>query len=91
MQRQEPYAGSTGNRASRAPRDYPEGVNQAPYPPKVALEFLHGGFDVISTPTHKLTKVVHSDAFWMRANDPSAGSPTETLLRLLLPLSDKVH
>ena len=28
---------------------------------------------------------------WMRANDPSAGSPTETLLRLLLPLSDKVH
>ena len=27
----------------------------------------------------------------MRANDPSAGSPTETLLRLLLPLSDKVH
>ena len=27
----------------------------------------------------------------MRANDPSAGSPTETLLRLLLPLSDKLH
>ena len=27
----------------------------------------------------------------MHANDPSAGSPTETLLRLLLPLSDKVH
>ena len=25
------------------------------------------------------------------ANDPSAGSPTETLLRLLLPLSVKVH
>lgn len=24
-------------------------------------------------------------------NDPSAGSPTETLLRLLLPLSDKVR
>ena len=23
--------------------------------------------------------------------DPSAGSPTETLLRLLLPLGDKVH
>jgi hypothetical protein len=23
--------------------------------------------------------------------DPSAGSPTETLLRLLLPLDDKVH
>ena len=27
----------------------------------------------------------------MCVNDPSAGSPTETLLRLLLPLSDKVH
>ena len=26
-----------------------------------------------------------------RVNDPSAGSPTETLLRLLLPLSDKVY
>ena len=25
------------------------------------------------------------------SNDPSAGSPTETLLRLLLPLSDKVY
>jgi hypothetical protein len=25
------------------------------------------------------------------ANDPSAGSPTETLLRRLLPLSDKIH
>ena len=25
----------------------------------------------------------------MRVNDPSAGSPTETLLRLLLPLNDK--
>ncbi|KAK9080926.1 hypothetical protein Syun_031892 [Stephania yunnanensis] len=24
-------------------------------------------------------------------NDPSAGSPTETLLRLLLPLNDKVR
>jgi hypothetical protein len=24
-------------------------------------------------------------------NDPSAGSPTETLLRLLLPLSDQVY
>ena len=26
----------------------------------------------------------------MFGNDPSAGSPTETLLRLLLPLDDKV-
>ena len=29
---------------------------------------------------------------WLESvNDPSAGSPTETLLRLLLPLSDEVH
>ena len=27
----------------------------------------------------------------VHTNDPSAGSPTETLLRLLLPLSDKVY
>jgi hypothetical protein len=27
---------------------------------------------------------------WVRVNDPSAGSPTETLLRLLLPLNDQV-
>ena len=29
--------------------------------------------------------------FRICANDPSAGSPTETLLRLLLPLSVKIH
>lgn len=28
--------------------------------------------------------------FFSSVNDPSAGSPTETLLRLLLPLNDKV-
>ena len=28
---------------------------------------------------------------WISVNDPSAGSPTETLLRLLLPLSDTVY
>jgi hypothetical protein len=30
-------------------------------------------------------------SFDIRFNDPSAGSPTETLLRLLLPLSDKIY
>jgi hypothetical protein len=29
--------------------------------------------------------------FFICVNDPSAGSPTETLLRLLLPLNDKVY
>ena len=31
------------------------------------------------------------ELYWISVNDPSAGSPTETLLRLLLPLSDKVY
>ena len=34
---------------------------------------------------------VHGVGMGDRVNDPSAGSPTETLLRLLLPLSDKVY
>jgi hypothetical protein len=29
-------------------------------------------------------------AHYAKDNDPSAGSPTETLLRLLLPLNDQV-
>ncbi len=34
---------------------------------------------------------VNCKGFWIvSVNDPSAGSPTETLLRLLLPLNDKV-
>ena len=34
---------------------------------------------------------IHKGIIGCCANDPSAGSPTETLLRLLLPLSVKVH
>ena len=56
-------------------------------------ELLHGGSAPRrvqpSPPSHSHGKftLVGLDS----ANDPSAGSPTETLLRLLLPLSDKVH
>ena len=32
-----------------------------------------------------------SEACAAGVNDPSAGSPTEALLRLVLPLSDKVY
>ena len=39
----------------------------------------------------KATVTSQWSEFGYRVNDPSAGSPTETLLRLLLPLSDKVH
>ena len=41
--------------------------------------------------TQTLTKEFTGMCLDVCANDPSAGSPTETLLRLLLPLSDKVH
>ena len=44
---------------------------------------------------HICTVLIEKSCFDVTAmicsNDPSAGSPTETLLRLLLPLSDKVH
>ena len=40
--------------------------------------------------THAKTQEIYSHE-WNHANDPSAGSPTETLLRLLLPLNDKVY
>ena len=39
--------------------------------------------------TPKFTGLLFQAAF--HVNDPSAGSPTETLLRLLLPLNDKVQ
>ena len=40
--------------------------------------------------TQTLTKEFTEMCLDVCANDPSAGSPTETLLRLLLPLNDKV-
>ena len=36
------------------------------------------------------SKTVRNGVGGKTGNDPSAGSPTETLLRLLLPLNDKV-
>ena len=41
-------------------------------------------------PVTYLFKEIYVSKVWMRGNDPSAGSPTETLLRLHLPLNDKV-
>ena len=44
---------------------------------------------------HCLSTAAATEGFvelsWISVNDPSAGSPTETLLRLLLPLSDMVY
>jgi hypothetical protein len=39
----------------------------------------------------RLQHVGMFELVWISVNDPSAGSPTETLLRLLLPLSDLVY
>ena len=53
------------------------------------MEEVHHRVAQPSPPSHSQGKftLIGLDS----ANDPSAGSPTETLLRLLLPLSDKVH
>ena len=67
--------------------------------PAVALEYAVALSNHTPPPPSSGHRVVNSKAAhtnrsrWQIgcANDPSAGSPTETLLRLLLPLSDKVH
>ena len=51
-------------------------------PNQATTEAIHKG---------KVSKKKCTMKFRMCANDPSAGSPTETLLRLLLPLSDEVY
>ena len=52
------------------------------------------GLGVVKAPELALEKsgqnVVRKVGIGYSGNDPSAGSPTETLLRLLLPLNDKV-
>ena len=50
-----------------------------------------GSRSEIPNPVQRLINGSSQWIGWIRVNDPSAGSPTETLLRLLLPLSDKVH
>ena len=83
-----PEAGGSQNRKEvTRPQD-----ERAPIQPQTTLDLLHEGIDAEHLLPHtEAHGKMHSDIDWMRANDPSAGSPTETLLRLLLPLSDKVH
>ena len=50
-------------------------------------ESMHGEQE---TSPHTPHRRIHKSVIGTCANDPSAGSPTETLLRLLLPLNDKV-
>jgi hypothetical protein len=51
-------------------------------------------FSIKATPKRRNTSLFHrSEGSKVKRpfnNDPSAGSPTETLLRLLLPLNDQV-
>ena len=57
-----------------------------------AREHLHEGtaqHRYIHTQT--LTKTMHRGIVGTCANDPSAGSPMETLVRLLRPRSEQVH
>ena len=54
-------------------------------------ELVHEVKQKLSRSAQKLINGSSQWNGWIRVNDPSAGSPTETLLRLLLPLSDKVH
>ena len=63
---------------------------------KLHTRKLQGVYGRVKIQTHPrrmssyLRKTIHSVG-WIIFNDPSAGSPTETLLRLLLPLNDKVQ
>ena len=52
------------------------------------LSFFRLGLSWIACALQQIGLV---ELVWISVNDPSAGSPTETLLRLLLPLSDKVY
>lgn len=49
-------------------------------------------FSSVSLSSRRLLRAVRGTERWTSGyvNDPSAGSPTETLLRLLLPLNDQV-
>jgi hypothetical protein len=62
--------------------------NAAINPPKVVTHYL------IQTQTEQEAcnkPIVSKDSSVPTDNDPTAGSPTVTLLRLLLPLNDKVQ
>ena len=57
---------------------------------KILLRSLHWCL-IVDPEVQQFTEVVESDkVFRPINNDPSAGSPTETLLRLLLPLNNQV-
>lgn len=69
--------------------------------PKFTVRVVHGCLSDPANPSRKGEEgpgkmgVISLSLGWPKTekflgNDPSAGSPTETLLRLLLPLNDQV-
>ena len=83
---------------SRAPfnKVWDEGIHRTPRPREVSgcLQDVHKGvMEIVNCsgsahlPLKKKRPATSPNHF---SNDPSAGSPTETLLRLLLPLNDQV-
>ena len=61
---------------------------------RLYFRFRHRLYGIKAAPERRSTLCLHgfevSKAIGPFINDPSAGSPTETLLRLLLPLNDQV-
>ena len=71
--------------ANGSRNDMQQKAHLAPQPARASMRAPQGH---PHTDTHRR---IHNGLCGTCANDPSAGSPTETLLRLLLPLSGKVH
>ena len=65
-------------------------IRGIPHCPKYNLPRAHTTKLLLSASEGKWDNGVKPLAFKELNNDPSAGSPTETLLRLLLPLNDQV-
>ena len=68
--------------------------------PKFTVRVVHGCLSDPANPSRERKGLAKWELFFefgaspktekFLGNDPSAGSPTETLLRLLLPLNDQV-
>ena len=64
----------------------------SPLSPSLALSLsLPLPLLVSPSPSPPLHQEIGRKGLGMYAKDPSAGSPTETVLRLILPLSDEVN
>lgn len=96
-----PHAGRDGTDAGPAPQAvYEELAHYPRLPPRPGIDWGIQHFSTRSTlelpirfsggQAARATFALPFSTFVLFGNDPSAGSPTETLLRLLLPLNDQV-